>query len=165
MKREDRYGKLTPSQPVDGTSWVVPKPKNGKPHYHTNIYIGAERINLYSYSDAEKKKAVKLWKAVQDANPTSLTSQRKRMAEREAKHVAKRTKDVETHGDDSKIERDVLNANREALTKDGVLVFLDGVYGSTDYYVHYEFTKSRGAIHFHSILFSLHEAYVRENID
>lgn len=124
------------------------------------------QLGVFIYlHDAEKKKAVKLWKAVQDANPTSLTSQRKRMAEREAKHVAKRTKDVETHGDDSKIERDVLNANREALTKDGVLVFLDGVYGSTDYYVHYEFTKSRGAIHFHSILFSLHEAYVRENID
>ena len=39
------------------------------------------------------------------------------------------------------------------------------VLGSTDYYVRYEFTKSRGAIHFHAIVFSTHEAYVRENID
>ena len=56
--------------------------------------------------------------------------------------------------------------SRSARRQLGVFIYLhDGVYGSTEYYVRYEFTKSRGAIHFYSILFSLHEAYVRENID
>ena len=122
---EDRSkGGLTPSQPVDGTSWVVPKRKGRKPHYHTIINTGADKINLRSFSDAEKEKAVELWKAVQDAVPNSLTNKRKRKAEREVKHAAKRAKDVETHGDGFQRERDVLNANRKALTKDGVLVFL-----------------------------------------
>ena len=119
---EDRSeGGLTPSQPVDGAKWV---PNHGKPHYTTHILTGAEDVTLNSYSDAEKEKAVKLWEAVQRAKPTSLTSQRKRKAEREAANAEKRAKDVETHGDDSKRERDVLNANRKALTVDGVLVFL-----------------------------------------
>ncbi len=126
MKMENRHGELTPpSEPVDGATWVVPKKlKDGKPHYCTIIHIGAEKIYLKSYSDAEKEKAVKLWKAVQDANPTSFTNQRKRKAEREAANAEKRAKDVETHGDNCKLERDVLNANEKALTSDGVLVFL-----------------------------------------
>ena len=120
MKMEDRRGKLTPSQPVDGTKWRVRK-HGGKPHYHTIIHIGAGKIDLRSFSDAEKEKAVKLWKAVQRAKPTSRTNTRKRKAEREAKHAAKRAKDVEKMGDSCQLERDVLNANRKALTKDGVL--------------------------------------------
>ncbi|MEL0211851.1 MAG: hypothetical protein VW891_14950 [Novosphingobium sp.] len=123
MKREDRYGELTPpSEPVDGATWV-PNHPTAKPHYHTSIHLGTEQIDLQSYSDAEKDVAVELWKAVQRDNPVSLTNRKKRKAEREAANAEKRAKDVETHGDDCKRERDVLNANQRVLTADGVLDF------------------------------------------
>ena len=118
----NRHGGLTPCKSVDGATWVVPE--QGNPYYRTRIHLGAEQIVMYSFSDAEKDVAVELWEKVQRANPTSITNQRKRMAEREAANAEKRAKNIEMHGNNCKLERDVLNANEKTLTSDGVLVFL-----------------------------------------
>ena len=107
---------------VTGATWV-PNPKRGKPHYHTSIMVEPNTIHMISYSDVEKDEALRLYWAIQHANPISLTNKKKRKAEREAANAEKRAKDLETQGDNCALERELLTNTKDAVTG-GVLSFI-----------------------------------------
>ena len=135
MRGQNGGGTLTPSQAVKGATW-----RPNQWCYHTQINVRSSNINLYSYSDADKEVALRLYWAVQHTNPNSLTNKKKRKAEREAANADKRVRDLETYGDNSALEREVLTKTTEAMTSGGVISFIvlmlqtkaDALFRTTD---------------------------------
>jgi hypothetical protein len=106
--KEDRRALHARKGKVDGASWV--DTKTNPAHYCTSIKYGAGNIKLRSYTDAELDVARDLYAAVRAANPKSWQNKRKRKATRAAANASKRAKDVATRGDNSDLERRMLNA-------------------------------------------------------
>lgn len=86
-------------------------------YYKTTINTGTEWLTLISYTDAEKQKALRLYWAVVNANPTSVSNKQKRKAELLEANAPKRAKAVEKYGDTSALERELLNADVDAINK------------------------------------------------